>query len=99
MIFNYLGLGVKLIYPLLSRTILGGYALARIPLWWAGALWEELRWEGCGVPLDWAPWGLGEASESKPRANPDHGTKSIQNYLEVPWSGKRKLWWSGICIV
>jgi len=32
---------------------------------------------------------LGKANEPKPRANPDHGTRSIQEYLGVPWSGKR----------
>jgi len=38
MIFNYLGLGVKLRYHLLLPTVLGRNAPARIPLWWAGAL-------------------------------------------------------------
>jgi len=30
------------------------------------------------VPLDRAPWGAGEASDPRPRANPPHGNKAIE---------------------
>jgi len=42
-----------------------------------------------GNGLDRAPCSVVEANDTAPRANPDHGIENIQEYLGVPWSGKR----------
>ncbi len=53
-----------------------GYALehneSQSTLYRCNQYWLEIsihRWEGHDVPLDRAPWGVGEAVDSAPRAN------------------------------
>jgi len=48
---------------------------------------DSHKWELHGVGLDRA--GMVEANDSTPRAYPDHGSKSMEKYLEMTWSGKR----------
>jgi len=45
--------------------------------WRGGADSENLKWEAHGVSLDRAPCGVVEADDPTPRANPDHGSRSI----------------------
>jgi len=56
---------------------------------WREELTGSLKWEPHGVGLDRAPCGVVEADDSTPRANPDHGSRSNEKYLEMMLSGKR----------
>ena len=46
--------------------------------WRGGVDSKNLKWETHGVGLDRAPSGVIEADDSAPRANPGHGSRSIE---------------------